>query len=187
MSQASSSLGVAVIGAGMAGRAHIAGYRSAGTLYASNLPEVRLVAVGDLNQDFASAAARRFGYERAQADWKRIAHPPHIDLGSLGVANHPHPGVVEGLLARGQHGGGGKRGAPAPGGCPAAAVPSPTSASSFGGRSLGCGGGGCRPTTPGGGCPPGPRAGPPPQGCPRPASRWRTRIWSRSPRRSPPA
>ena len=81
MSQASSSLGVAVIGAGMAGRAHIAGYRSAGTLYASNLPEVRLVAVGDHNQDFASAAARRFGYERAEADWKRIADGHRCGVG----------------------------------------------------------------------------------------------------------
>ena len=103
MSQASSSLGVAVIGAGMAGRAHIAGYRSASTLYASNLPEVRLVAVGDLNQEFATAAARRFGYKRAEADWKRIADAPDIDVVSVVVANHLHREIVEGLLAGGKH------------------------------------------------------------------------------------
>src|SRR4051812_27816727 len=97
MSQ-NSSLGVAVIGAGMAGRAHIAGYRSASTVYATNLPEVRLVAVGDLNPDFATAAARRFGYERAETDWKRIADAPDIDVVSVVVANFLHREVVEGLL-----------------------------------------------------------------------------------------
>jgi hypothetical protein len=33
-------LGVAVIGAGMAGRAHAVGYRSATTVFASDLPDV---------------------------------------------------------------------------------------------------------------------------------------------------
>jgi predicted dehydrogenase len=103
MSEASSSLGVAVIGAGMAGRAHIAGYRAATTTYSSNLPEVRLVAVGDLNRDFATAAARRFGYERAETDWKVIAEAPDIDVVSVVVANHLHREVVEGLLAGGKH------------------------------------------------------------------------------------
>src|SRR5207244_3664744 len=103
MSQPSSSLGVAVIGAGMAGRAHIAGYRTASTLYASNLPAVRLVAVGDLNEQFATGAARRFGYERAETDWKRIADAPDIDVVSVVVANHLHREIVEGLLAGGKH------------------------------------------------------------------------------------
>jgi len=103
MSQASSSLGVAVIGAGMAGRAHIAGYRTASTLYTSNLPEVRLVAIGDLNEQFATSAARRFGYERAETDWKRIADAPDIDVVSVVVANHLHREIVEGLLAGGKH------------------------------------------------------------------------------------
>ena len=39
-----SSIGVAVIGAGMAGRSHAAGYRGASTLYDGGLPDVRLVA-----------------------------------------------------------------------------------------------------------------------------------------------
>jgi len=55
------SIGVAVIGAGMAGRAHAAGYRVAPTLYGAGLPDVRLVAVADVNADFAADIARRFG------------------------------------------------------------------------------------------------------------------------------
>ena len=57
-------IGVAVIGAGMAGRSHAAGYRSATTQYGKGLPEVRLVAIADAVPAFAQETARRFGYER---------------------------------------------------------------------------------------------------------------------------
>ena len=54
-------LGVAVIGAGMAGRAHAAAYRTASALYSPVLPPIRLVSIGDVNAEFGSLAARRFG------------------------------------------------------------------------------------------------------------------------------
>ena len=41
------SIGVVVIGGGMAGRAHAAGYRTAGTLFGLEHPDVRLVAIAD--------------------------------------------------------------------------------------------------------------------------------------------
>ena len=52
------SIGVAVIGAGMAGRAHAAAYRTAASLYAPDLPPIRLVSIGDVNPEFGDAAAR---------------------------------------------------------------------------------------------------------------------------------
>jgi predicted dehydrogenase len=67
------TLGVAVIGAGMAGRAHAAGYRAASTVYDAGLPDVRLVAIADLNADFAAETARRFGYQRAETTWQAVA------------------------------------------------------------------------------------------------------------------
>ena len=42
------TIGVAVIGAGMAGRAHAAAYRIAPTLYQSTLPALRFVSIGDV-------------------------------------------------------------------------------------------------------------------------------------------
>ena len=42
-------LGVAVIGADMAGRAHAAAYRTASALYKLVLPPIRLVSIGDVN------------------------------------------------------------------------------------------------------------------------------------------
>lgn len=100
---AGTSLGVAVIGAGMAGRAHAQGYRSASTVFGEDLPDVRLVAVADAYEPFAVGAARRFGFARAETDWRAVAEAPDVDAVSVVVANHLHREVVEGLLAAGKH------------------------------------------------------------------------------------
>ena len=96
-------IGVAVIGAGMAGRSHAAGYRSATTTYGAGLPDVRLVAIADVNADFATETARRFGYARAETSWQAVAAADDVDVVSVVVANHLHREVVEGLLAAGKH------------------------------------------------------------------------------------
>lgn len=69
------SLGVAVIGAGMAGKAHAAAYRTASALYSPVLPQVRLVSIGDVNAEFGSLAARRFGYERMTRPGRQSPKP----------------------------------------------------------------------------------------------------------------
>ncbi|ROQ36597.1 putative dehydrogenase [Frondihabitans sp. PhB188] len=97
------SLGVAVIGAGMAGKAHAAAYRSASTLYESTLPPIRLVSIGDVSEKFGSLAAERFGFERNDTSWQAIAADPSIDVVSVVIANSLHREVVEGLLAAGKH------------------------------------------------------------------------------------
>lgn len=97
------SIGVAVIGGGMAGRAHAAGYRMASTLFGTDRPDVRLVAIADVNEAIADDTARRYGYERAEYSWQAIAEARDIDAVSVVVANHLHREIVEGLLAAGKH------------------------------------------------------------------------------------
>jgi predicted dehydrogenase len=98
-----SSIGVAVIGAGMAGRAHAAAYRAASTTFDAGLPEVRLVASADVNAELATDMARRFGYERVETSWQAIAAAADIDVVSVVVANSLHREIVTGLLAAGKH------------------------------------------------------------------------------------
>jgi predicted dehydrogenase len=94
---------VAVIGAGMAGRAHASGYRSASTIFEPDLPEVRLVAIADAHEPFAVDAAKRYGYERAETSWEAIVDAPDIDAVSVVVANYLHRPIVEALLGAGKH------------------------------------------------------------------------------------
>jgi predicted dehydrogenase len=97
------TIGIAVIGAGMAGRAHAAGYRVAPTLYQSTLPDLRFVSIADVSPELGSLAARRFGYERSDTSWQAIAADPEINVVSVVVANHLHREMVEGLVAAGKH------------------------------------------------------------------------------------
>ena len=94
---------MAVIGAGMAGRAHAAAYRVAPSLYDPTLPPVRLVSIGDVNAAFGELAARRFGYERHDTSWQAIAEADDIDVVSVVIANSLHREVVQGLLDAGKH------------------------------------------------------------------------------------
>lgn len=97
------SIGVAVVGGGMAGRAHAAGYRMASTLFGTERPDIRLVAIADTNEAVADDTAKRYGYERAEYSWQAIAEADDIDAVSVVVANHLHREIVEGLLAAGKN------------------------------------------------------------------------------------
>ncbi len=96
-------IGVAVIGAGMAGRAHAHGYRSAGTVFSAGLPPVRLVSVADINEELAADTARRYGFARSDSSWQAIVKADDIDVVSVVVANHLHREIVEELAAAGKH------------------------------------------------------------------------------------
>jgi len=96
-------IGVAVIGAGMAGRSHAHAYRSAQTVFGTGAPAVRLVAIADLNSEFATHTAQRYGFERAESSWHAIAEAGDVDAVSIVVANHLHREIAEGLLAAGKH------------------------------------------------------------------------------------
>jgi predicted dehydrogenase len=99
----SHDIGVAVIGAGMAGRAHAHGYRSAGTVFSAGLPPVRLVSIADINEELAGDTARRYGFERSDTSWQAIVKADDIDVVSVVVANHLHREIVTELAAAGKH------------------------------------------------------------------------------------
>ncbi len=96
-------LSVAVIGAGMAGRSHAAGYRQVNTVFGEGLPPVRLAAIADANQTLATDAARRYGFEKAVFSWEEIVEDPAIDAVSIVVGNALHRRIAEALFAAGKH------------------------------------------------------------------------------------
>ena len=94
---------VAVIGAGMAGRSHAAGYRQVDTVFGEGLPPVRLAAVADANEQLARDAARRYGFERAVTGWEEVVEDPSIDALSIVVGNALHRPIAEAAIAAGKH------------------------------------------------------------------------------------
>src|SRR5688572_13332369 len=96
-------LSVAVIGAGMAGRSHAAGYRQVNTVFGEGLPPIRLAAVADANETLARDAARRYGFEKAVFSWEEIVEDPTIDAVSSVVGNALHRPIAEALVAAGKH------------------------------------------------------------------------------------
>ncbi|SED22471.1 Gfo/Idh/MocA family protein [Streptomyces melanosporofaciens] len=96
-------LSVAVIGAGMAGRTHAAGYRNVNTVYGAGLPPVRLAAIADANIELGEDAARRYGYEKALPSWEAVVEDPSIDAVSIVVGNDLHRPIAEALVAAGKH------------------------------------------------------------------------------------
>jgi predicted dehydrogenase len=98
-----SSIGVAVIGAGMVGRAHANAYRNASTVFELRRPAPRLVAIADTHEPFAADAAARYGFERAETDWRAVIDAPDVDAVTVAVANNLHREIVEAALAAGKH------------------------------------------------------------------------------------
>lgn len=96
-------LGIAVIGAGMAGKAHAAAYRTAPTVFESALPDLDYVSICDAYEPLAASTAKRYGFRRHDTDWRAIAADPEVDVVSVVVANKLHREIVEGLLAAGKH------------------------------------------------------------------------------------
>jgi predicted dehydrogenase len=96
-------IGVAVIGAGMVGRAHANAYRNAATVFDLDRPGPRLVAVADLHAPFAADAAARYGFERAETDWRAVIDAPDVHAVSVAVANSLHREITEAALAAGKH------------------------------------------------------------------------------------
>ncbi|MBU2669296.1 Gfo/Idh/MocA family oxidoreductase [Actinoplanes bogorensis] len=103
MSLGVAEVGVAVIGAGMVGRAHANAYRQAATVFGLDQPAPRLVAIADLHEPFAADAAVRYGYARAETDWRAVIDAPDVDAVSVAVANSLHREVTEAALAAGKH------------------------------------------------------------------------------------
>ena len=99
----SDALGIAVIGAGMAGKSHAAGYRVAPTLYDTTLPPLRYVSIADLNEPLAQATAARYGYERHDTSWEAVVQADDVDVVSIVVTNKLHRPILEAALAAGKH------------------------------------------------------------------------------------
>src|SRR2546430_6690777 len=93
-------IGVAVVGAGMAGQAHAYGYRNAPMHPDLAGIEVDLVAIVDPVEPLARSAATRFGFARTAATVDEILDDDGIQAVSLALPNDRYVEVIPRQIGR---------------------------------------------------------------------------------------
>ncbi|MBE7210357.1 MAG: Gfo/Idh/MocA family oxidoreductase [Gluconacetobacter diazotrophicus] len=93
--------GIAVIGAGMIGAAHAAGYRHHLPRFGS--AGFRLDTVCDVAAAQAGTLAGAYGFERVATDWREVIGDPRIGIVSVCLPNFLHTEVTRAALAAGKH------------------------------------------------------------------------------------
>jgi predicted dehydrogenase len=93
--------GIAIVGAGMIGAAHAAGYRT-------YLPRVaglsgKLDVVCDANAESAANLAQNWGFARTVGDWRAVIDDPEIGVVSVCLPNFLHTEVTRAALKAGKH------------------------------------------------------------------------------------
>jgi len=95
------SNGIGIIGAGMIGAAHAAGYRT----YLPRFPglSARLDIVCDANMKLAAKLAGNWGFARTGSDWRAVIDDPEIGIVSVCLPNFLHTEVTQAALKAGKH------------------------------------------------------------------------------------
>jgi predicted dehydrogenase len=95
-------LGIGLIGSGFMGKAHAFAYRAAKAAF-PDIPNVRLVALADVNAEAATRAALQYGFESSTGDWKQLIANPAVDVVSITTPNSMHKEMSLAAIAAGKH------------------------------------------------------------------------------------
>lgn len=98
----SGPLGVALIGTKFMGRAHANAWSQAGRFFELPRP-IRLVAAAGRDAEATTAFAARWGFERAETQWRRLLEDPSIGLVDVLTPNHLHAEMSIAALEAGKH------------------------------------------------------------------------------------
>jgi predicted dehydrogenase len=95
-------IGVGLIGTGFMGKAHALAWNSVRPVF-GDVPDIRLVHLGEANEELAHRKAAAFGFEKASGDWKRVVADPEVDVVSITTPNKFHLEMARAALAAGKH------------------------------------------------------------------------------------
>ncbi|MDT7621348.1 MAG: levoglucosan dehydrogenase [Pseudonocardiales bacterium] len=96
-------LGVALLGAGWAGRMHSAEYGRAAGLLADRGVRLEPVVVADADLDRARSVARRSAIPAVEADWRAAVHRDDVDLVDICLPDECHAEVAIAAARAGRH------------------------------------------------------------------------------------
>ncbi|MBV9171774.1 MAG: Gfo/Idh/MocA family oxidoreductase [Chloroflexi bacterium] len=103
MPQNPPTLKVAILGAGMIGRAHARAFRALRGTFQPAPAVVDLVAIADADLALARDAQTRWEIERVASSWQEVAEMQDVDIVCVALPNHQHREPVEALVGDGKH------------------------------------------------------------------------------------
>lgn len=96
-------LNVGLIGAGFMGKAHALAY-AAMPIYFWPAPALPIrKTIVDINEEVASEAALRYGFEKSSGDWRTVIADDSIDVVDIATPNHMHAEIVIAAAKAGKH------------------------------------------------------------------------------------
>ncbi|SFE91934.1 Oxidoreductase family, C-terminal alpha/beta domain [Actinacidiphila alni] len=96
------ALRVGMVGHAFMGAAHSHAWRTAGRFF--DLPvRLELGAVCGQDEDRVARAARRYGWESYETDWRVLVTRPHIDVVDICTPGDSHAAIAEAAPAAGKH------------------------------------------------------------------------------------
>ncbi|EFG8199643.1 gfo/Idh/MocA family oxidoreductase [Salmonella enterica subsp. enterica] len=95
-------IGVGLIGTGFMGKCHAIAWSAVRTVF-GDIPEIRLVHLGEADEGLARQRASEFGFARASGDWRAVIADPEVDVISLTTPNQFHPEMAIAALEAGKH------------------------------------------------------------------------------------
>ncbi|TWG98256.1 putative dehydrogenase [Mesorhizobium sp. J18] len=96
------SINVGLIGTGYMGKCHALAWNAVKPVFA-DVPEIRLVHLGEATDELARAKAAEFGFSRASGDWRRVVEDPEVDIVSITTPNRFHAEMAIAALEAGKH------------------------------------------------------------------------------------
>lgn len=96
------SIGIGMVGYAFMGRAHSQAWRTVGRAF--DLPLVpRMVAVAGRDREKVEMAARRFGWESSETDWRRLIERDDVNLVDICTPGSSHAEIAIAALRTGKH------------------------------------------------------------------------------------
>ncbi len=97
------TLRVAIVGAGMIGRAHARAFRALEASFQPPPARIELTVVADADGPLAEDARSRWEFGRTASDWQAVAEADDVDVALVALPNFQHAEAVNALLERGKH------------------------------------------------------------------------------------
>jgi predicted dehydrogenase len=96
------TIGVGLIGTGFMGKSHAIAWNAVKPVF-GNVPAIRLVHLGDANDELASVKAVEFGFAKSSGDWCKVIADPRVDVVSITTPNKFHAEMAIAALEAGKH------------------------------------------------------------------------------------